>query len=88
MSADRIATHGQSPSRTASGDGARTEFRQTPLRDKPAFKGATTAHVEIEVGGAKLTASITNEAVEELKLKKGQKAYAVIKASDVMIGVD
>jgi molybdopterin-binding protein len=51
-------------------------------------KGATTAHVEIEVGGAKLTASITNEAVDELKLKKGQKAYAVIKASDVMIGID
>jgi molybdopterin-binding protein len=51
-------------------------------------KGATTAHFEIEVGGAKLTASITNGAVEELKLKKGQKAYAVIKASDVMIGID
>jgi molybdopterin-binding protein len=51
-------------------------------------KGATTAHVEIEVGGARLTASITNEAVDELKLKKGQSAYAVIKASDVMIGVD
>jgi len=51
-------------------------------------KGATTAHVEIEVGGAKLTASITNEAVDELKLKKGQKAYAVIKASDVMVGID
>jgi molybdopterin-binding protein len=51
-------------------------------------KGATTSHVEIEVGGAKLMASITNEAVDELKLKKGQKAYAVIKASDVMIGID
>jgi molybdopterin-binding protein len=51
-------------------------------------KGATTAHVEIEVGGAKLTASITNEAVDQLKLHKGQKAYAVVKASDVMIGVD
>ena len=51
-------------------------------------KGTTTAHIEIEVGGAKLTASITNEAVDELKLKKGQKAYAVIKASDVMIGID
>ena len=51
-------------------------------------KGTTTSHVEIEVGGAKLTASITNEAVDELKLKKGQKAYAVIKASDVMIGID
>ncbi len=51
-------------------------------------KGATTSHVEIEVGGAKLMASITNEAVDELKLKKGQKAYAVIKASDVMVGID
>jgi molybdopterin-binding protein len=51
-------------------------------------KGATTAHVQIEVGGAVLTASITNEAVDELKLAKGQRAYAVIKASDVMIGVD
>jgi molybdopterin-binding protein len=55
---------------------------------KDVHKGATTAHVEIEVGGAVLTASITNEAVDELKLTKGQKAYAVIKASDVMIGID
>jgi molybdopterin-binding protein len=55
---------------------------------KEVHKGATTAHVEIEVGGTVLTASITNEAVDELKLTKGQKAYAVIKASDVMIGID
>lgn len=51
-------------------------------------KGATTSHVEIEVGGMVLTASITNEAVEELNLAKGKKAYAVIKASDVMVGID
>ena len=51
-------------------------------------RGATTSHVEIDVRGAKLMASITNEAVDELKLHKGQKAYAVIKASDVMIGID
>jgi molybdopterin-binding protein len=50
-------------------------------------KGQTTAHVQIDVGkGVILTASITNEAVDELKLKKGDKAMAVIKASDVMIG--
>jgi molybdopterin-binding protein len=55
---------------------------------KQIHKGATTAHVEIEVGGIVLTAAITNEAVDELKLAKGQKAYAVIKASDVMIGID
>ena len=51
-------------------------------------KGATTAHVVLDVGGAKVTASITNEAVDELKLEKGQKASAIIKASDVMIGGD
>jgi molybdopterin-binding protein len=52
-------------------------------------KGATTAHVRLEVAsGAVVTASITNEAVAELKLKKGQTAYAVVKASDVMIAVD
>ncbi len=51
-------------------------------------KGATTTHVKIDIGGAIVTASITNEAADELKLAAGQTAYAVIKASDVMIGVD
>jgi len=51
-------------------------------------KGATTAHVKIDVGGQTVTSAITNEAVDELKLAKGQPAYAVIKASDVMIAVD
>jgi molybdopterin-binding protein len=51
-------------------------------------KGATTSHVRIDIGGSVVTASITNQAVEELKLAKGQQAYAVIKASDVMVAVD
>jgi len=51
-------------------------------------KGATTAHVRIDVGGAILTASITNEAVDEPKLAKSQSAVAVVKATDVMIGVE
>jgi molybdopterin-binding protein len=51
-------------------------------------KGATTAHVKIDVGGTVVMAAITNEAAEELKLAAGQTAYAVIKASDVMVGVD
>ena len=51
-------------------------------------KGATTAHVKIDIGGAMVTASITNAAVDELKLKSGQQAYAVIKASDVMVAID
>jgi molybdopterin-binding protein len=52
------------------------------------IKGATTAHVKIDIGGAMVTASITNAAVDELKLKSGQQAYAVIKASDVMVAID
>jgi len=55
---------------------------------KDVHKGATTAHVEIELkGGGVVTSSITNEAVAELGLKKGTHAYAVIKSSDVMIAV-
>lgn len=51
-------------------------------------KGATTAHAKIDIGGAIVTASITNESVDELKLAKGAAASAVIKASDVMVAVD
>jgi molybdopterin-binding protein len=55
---------------------------------KDVHKGATTAHVVIEIKGGLVTASITNEAVEELKLEKGKKAHALIKASDVIVAVD
>jgi molybdopterin-binding protein len=51
-------------------------------------KGTTTSHVRIDIGGAVVTASITNEAVDELKLAVGRDAYAVAKACDVMVGVD
>lgn len=51
-------------------------------------KGATTSHVKIDIGGGVIvTASITNEAVAELKLKPGKTAYAIVKASDVMVAV-
>lgn len=52
------------------------------------IKGATTSHVRIDIGGAVVTASITNEAVAELALETGKQAYAVVKASDVMVGID
>ncbi len=51
-------------------------------------KGATTAHVLIDVNGTTITAAITNEAAEDLMLKEGQNAAAIIKASDVMVAVD
>jgi len=49
-------------------------------------KGRTTAHVRIDIGnGIIVTSSITNEAVDDLDLKVGDEAMAVIKASDVMV---
>ena len=50
--------------------------------------GQTTAHVGINGGGTTLPASITNKAADELKLAKGMTVHALIKASDVMVGVD
>jgi len=52
-------------------------------------KGATTAHVKIDIGnGVVLTSSITNESVDILGLAVGKDAYAIIKSSEVMVGVD
>ena len=51
-------------------------------------KGSTTTIVKIEVRNpAIISASITNEAANELGLRVGQQATAVIKASDVIVGV-
>jgi len=49
--------------------------------------GVTTSHVQIDVGGTIVTASITKTSADELQLKVGQEATAIIKASDVMVGV-
>ena len=52
-------------------------------------KGATTAHVRIEIGPNQIvTSAITNEAVDALNLAVGVEAYAVIKSSDVIVAVD
>jgi molybdopterin-binding protein len=52
-------------------------------------KGATTAHVRIDIGGGHVvTASITNESADKLGLATGKTAYAIVKASNVMVGVD
>ena len=49
-------------------------------------RGATTAHVRIDIGnGVIVTSSITNEAVDDLGLAAGDEVAAVIKASDVMV---
>ena len=51
-------------------------------------KGSTTAHVRIDIGGAVITAAITNEAVDELGLRVGGAATALITDSDVLVGVE
>ncbi len=50
--------------------------------------GAVNAIVKLELdGGAIISADITKESVEQLGLEPGKEAVAVIKASDVMVGV-
>ena len=58
-------------------------------RVKQIVRGAVNSEVVIELsGGAEVTSIITNTSVENLGLKEGSPAYAVIKASSVMIAVD
>jgi molybdopterin-binding protein len=50
-------------------------------------RGQTTSIVKIDIGhGITITASITNEAVDDLALKAGDAASAIIKASEVIVG--
>jgi molybdopterin-binding protein len=52
-------------------------------------KGAVNSEVILELpGGVQVVSIITNESVKSLKLKKNADAYAVVKASNVMIAVD
>ncbi len=58
-------------------------------RVKEVVQGAVNAEVVLELpGGATVTAMITKASVERLGLVQGREAYAVIKASDVMVAVD
>ncbi len=51
--------------------------------------GAVNSEVTIELpGGARLVSIITNASVDRLELAEGKEAYAIIKASNVMIGID
>lgn len=53
------------------------------------IKGAVNAEVTIELpGGTQMVSIITNTSVDNLGLAEGKQAYAVIKASNVMIATD
>ncbi|MBB5433157.1 molybdopterin-binding protein [Nocardiopsis composta] len=51
-------------------------------------QGEATANVELDAGGVRLVASITAEAARELGVAEGSRVVAVIKASDVILGVE
>lgn len=56
---------------------------------KSITQGAVNSEVVLELpGGTELVSIITKHSAEDLKLTAGSKAYAVIKASNVMIAVD
>jgi molybdopterin-binding protein len=65
---------------------ARNQIKGTVVEVK---KGATTAHVRVDIGNGQIvTSAITNEAVDELGIKAKSSVVVVVKASDVMIAVD
>lgn len=52
-------------------------------------KGAVAAQVTIDIGGGNvITSTVTVDAVEDLGLSVGKKVSAVIKASEVILGVE
>ena len=50
--------------------------------------GAVNAEVTIDCGGAAIVAIITSDSVQRLGLVAGKRAYAVVKASDVLVATD
>ena len=50
-------------------------------------KGEATANVTLDANGTRLVASITVEAAEELGLTAGSQVVAIVKASDVILGI-
>jgi molybdopterin-binding protein len=65
---------------------ARNQIKETVTK---VTKRATTSHVLVDIGsGQTVTSSITNESIDELGIKAGGKVTVIVKASDVMIGVD
>ncbi|MBP1703393.1 MAG: Molybdate-binding domain of ModE [Chloroflexi bacterium] len=56
---------------------------------KKISRGAVNSEVILELpGGLEITSIITNASVDSLGLKEGAPAYAVIKASNVMVAID
>lgn len=61
---------------------------QLPGTISDIHSGEAIANVVLDVGGQRLVASITVEAVKDLGLSVGDQVKAVVKASDVMIATE
>ena len=62
---------------------------QIPGTVKMIKKGPVSTEVVITVaGGNEIVSSITTHSAEKMDLKEGSKVYAVMKASEVMVGID
>ena len=65
---------------------ARNQFKGTVVDIQD---GAVNGIVKIDIGGGNIISSvITMASLRELGLKVGGTVYAVIKASNVMVGID
>lgn len=52
-------------------------------------KGPVNSIIALDIGGGNvLSATISSASVEELNLKPGMDAYAIVKSTSVMIGID
>ncbi len=65
---------------------ARNQFKGTV---KEVERGAVSAEVIVELpGGTEITAIITRKSADRLELAPGKDAYVVIKATEIIVGVD
>lgn len=62
---------------------ARNQIAGTIVAVRP---GAVNATIKVDIGGNVVTASITNEAMDDLALAQGDAVTVIVKSSDVMIG--
>ena len=51
-------------------------------------RASTMTRVNLDIGGTIVTAAITTVAVDDLKLEVNQEAYAVVDATNIMVGID
>ena len=65
---------------------ARNQFKGTVVGVQ---EGAVNGIVKIDIGGGNvMSATISMNAIKELGLEAGKEAYAIVKATSVMVGID